>query len=84
MKVLSFDISSSGISAAVFNDQLEIVKRSDVDFTGSPLTPGSVLEDFKRAVNGLRLDTPLDAICLSTFMHSCLLLDSGGKPLSEV
>ena len=86
MKILCFDISSSGVSAAVFGSELEILKFSSVPWStlGATLSTDTVLQQVAQAVRDLEIAAPLDAICLGSFMHSCILLDGHDRPLTPV
>lgn len=91
MSVLCFDISSGGVSAALFSPKLELIKLIEDKWelapgeTGAPtLSMATVAERFKMVVQGLALTKAPDAICIGSFMHNCVLLDSGDGPLTPV
>jgi gluconokinase len=96
MNLLCFDVSSGGISAALFNSRLEasrVAKNSwslDTDAEGSAtLSAESIVGCFRLALQSLELKASdasgsLDAICIGTFMHSCMLLDEADQPLTPL
>jgi gluconokinase len=90
MRLLCFDLSTGGISAALFDSQLESAGSAEEDWTLEPgaatLPVSAVLNGVKRAIAGLRLTEPeeVEAICIGTFMHNCVLLDDAGTPLTPL
>src|SRR5262245_61261483 len=93
MNLLCFDIASGGISVALFDARLKQKKFAENKWvlqTGkggeATLSVPAVLAHFKRAIHALRLERPgrIDAICIGTFMHNCLLLDEKDNWLSPV
>lgn len=91
MTVLCFDISSGGISAVLFNPKLEALRRADTQWQFLPDESGAatlsietIVQRFKSAILDLSVREPLDAIGIGCFMHNCVLLDSGDKPLTPV
>ena len=91
MTLLCFDISSGGVSAALFNSKLEVVRFIEENWElsaagqgSAALSAGHIVERFKQAVRGLAIAEPLDAICIGAFMHNCVLLDRSDKPLTPV
>ena len=93
MNILCFDISSSGISAALFNSNLEVTRSAKArwnlenDPDGTAVLPaGTIVDHFKTAIRQLRLTAGehIDAICVDTFMHNCVLLDAADNPLTPV
>jgi len=91
MTLLCFDISSSGVSAALFNSQLKVVKFVEEnwelafgDQSSAALSAEHVVERFKLAVRELAIAEPIEAISIGTFMHNCVLLDGNDKPLTPV
>src|SRR6267142_716574 len=91
MTVLCFDISSGGISAALFSSKLEVTKLSEerwkleLDDSGAAtLSINTVLERFRQVIRELAIAEPVEAVCIGTFMHNLLLLDDTGKPLTPV
>src|SRR5690242_13807966 len=93
MKILCFDISSSGISAALFNSELDVTRSTETawnletDPHGAAVLPAeTIIDHFKTAIGQLRLlaGERIDAICIDTFMHNFVLLDAAAKPLTPV
>jgi gluconokinase len=91
MTFLCFDISSSGVSAALFNSRLEVVKFIEEhwelvtgDQPSATLSAENMVERFKQVIRGLAIAERLEAICIGTFMHNCVLLDRNDKPLTPV
>lgn len=91
MTVLCFDISSGGISAALFSRELEVIKlvedrwRLSTDDAGAAaLSIETIVGRFKQAVRGLGIADPVDAIAMASFMHNCVLLDAADTPLTPV
>src|SRR2546425_676785 len=93
MNLLCFDLSSGGISAALFNSQLEVQRIAENqwfwetdDRGAATLSVGGVVERFKSAIRSLNLTTSdaIDAICIGTFMHNCVLLDEADQPLTPL
>jgi gluconokinase len=93
MNLLCFDVSSGGISAALLDSQLADKKASEqkwdleTDERGAATLPvPGVVAAFKQAIQSLKLtkaDT-IDAVCIGTFMHNCVLLDEADGPLTPV
>ena len=94
MSLLCFDISSSGISASLFNFELEVTRLVEGHWTveaddegAATLSLDAVLAQFKHVVEQLKIagsPDPIDAICIGSFMHNCVLLDSTNTPLTPV
>ncbi len=91
MTVLSFDVSSGGVSAALFDSNLELQKLREVhwefetDGAGQATLPlGAVTARLKQVLRDLSVTRPLDAICFGAFMHNCVLLDALNEPLTPV
>jgi gluconokinase len=93
MNLLCFDISSGGISAAVFDSQLTVRRIAETQWhlesseaAAADLQVAHVLDAFRNCIRKLDVSDPgsVDAICIGTFLHSCLLLDADGEPLSPV
>jgi gluconokinase len=93
MNLLCFDVSSGGISAALLNDKLEagkIVNHPWVldtdDQGGATLLAERVVEQFKQTVHLLNLAVgdSIEAICVGTFLHSCVLMDEADQALTPV
>jgi gluconokinase len=92
MNLLCFDISSGGITSALLNENLEPRRVADdkwileTDARGAAaLSVERVVEQFKQSIRVLNLsDYAIDAICIGTFLHSCVLLDQADAPLTPV
>jgi gluconokinase len=93
MHILCFDISSGGISAALFDAELGVKRSAETpwklesDPHGAAVLPaGTIIDHFKTAIRQLRLTAGerIDAICIDTFMHNCVLLDAADNPLTPV
>ena len=92
MTVLAFDISSGGISAALFDSDLKPVRVLErhwelaMDETGAAtLTIESIREKFKELTNALSPAAErIDAISIACFMHNCVLLDGNDLSISPV
>ena len=93
MNLLCFDISSGGITAALLNAELEPAKIADsswdleTDSRGSAtLSADHVVGQFKKSIRLLKLTAAdsIDAICIGSFLHSCVVLDEGDRPLTPV
>lgn len=91
MTLLCFDISSGGISAALLDSNLKVLKLTEDQWHIEPDAGGAatlsiqtVAERFKFVVRNLSLTQPIDAIAMASFMHNCVLLDSSDKALTPV
>lgn len=93
MNVLAFDIASGGISAAILDNQLTVIRSAEThwnlevaDNGAASLPLNVVTEQFKRVITELQLTSAdsVDAICIDTFMHNCVLLDSEDEALTPV
>src|SRR5262245_17392093 len=91
MKVLAFDISSGGVSAAVFDPDLRVLSTEErqwqleMDEAGAAtLSLDTILQRFNEVIAALNLTEPVSAIVMSCFMHNCVLLDDHDRPLSPV
>jgi gluconokinase len=91
MTILCFDISSGGISAALFSPKLEFTKLTENQWKLEPDDSGAatlsihtVVERFRQVIRELAIAEPVEAVCIGTFMHNCVLLDDAGKPLTPV
>src|SRR5262249_955368 len=93
MNLLCFDISSSGITSALLNERLEpgsisynrwILETDSQD--AATLSVESVIEQFNQSIRVLNLpaDGRIDAICIGTFLHSCVFLNGTDQPLTPV
>ena len=93
MNILCFDISSSGISACVFNSRLDATRFVETRWSleteadgAAALSAATILDHFKTAIKQLTLSPGerIDAISIDSFMHNCLLLDASNKALTPV
>ncbi|PYS40456.1 MAG: hypothetical protein DMG14_10520 [Acidobacteria bacterium] len=93
MNLLCFDISSGGISAAILNSDLESARVAEKEWDmetdergAATLSVQRVIERFKQAIRLLNLTTgdAIDAICIGTFLHNCVLLDDADEPITPV
>jgi gluconokinase len=89
--LLCFDLSSGGATAALFDTGLKLVRLVEsswdleLDETGSAtLSLGGMTSRFKQVVRDLKITEQVDAICIGSFMHNCVLLDAHDKPLTPV
>jgi len=90
MNVLALDIASGGVSAALFDENLsanrpmespwQILQNAD----GSAVLDVSTFEQALTRVVRAFAGSSIQAISLSCFMHSCLLLDHHDVPLTPV
>ena len=92
--VLSIDVGTSGVRAALFDEQANEnrgarVGRSESalsDFT--ELDPGLLLEEVLSAIDDLLAQTPtptvVEAIAISAFWHSLVGVDSTGNPTTPL
>ncbi len=91
MALLCFDIASGGLSAALFDFNLDPIRIVEfkwelaTDETGAATLPlDTIVGRFREAIRALAVREPLDGIAIGSFMHNCVLLDAGGKPLTPV
>src|SRR5437867_4441522 len=93
MRLLCFDISSGGISAALFNSRLEPTRLTEIqweleqDDRGAATLPvRTVAAQFIQVIERLNIGraTSIDAVCIGSFMHNCVLLDAADEPLTSV
>jgi gluconokinase len=84
VNLLTFDISSSGVSAALFDPQLERIRSAEIAWDAQTLSIAIVQERFKQAIHNLALTERVDAICIGTFMHNCVLLDAREAALTPL
>ncbi len=84
MNLLCFDISSSGVSAALFDSKLEPLKLAEGRWTpGAALDLQIIVDQFKQSTAELNPQS-IDAICIGTFMHNFVLLDANNNALTPV
>jgi gluconokinase len=93
MNLLCFDVSSGGISAAVFDSNLEVQRIAerkwslDTDDQGAAtLSLHQVVERFKQTIHDSSEGAlpAIDAICIGTFMHNFVLLNDADEPVTPV
>ncbi|PYS47542.1 MAG: hypothetical protein DMG13_27640 [Acidobacteria bacterium] len=91
MNVLCFDISSGGLSAAIFNEELaashliETAWQIPVEEDGSAVLDVKTFEAaFSNSCRGTVRPVHIDAISFSAFMHNFLLLDASDRPLTPI
>jgi gluconokinase len=91
MNLLCFDISSGGISAALFDSNLDCFRFSEAQWKietdaqgAATLRAEAVADHFEETVQRLNITEPIDALCIGAFMHNCVLLDSADQPRSPL
>jgi len=93
MNFLCFDISSGGITAAIFDLNLHLIRSAETawvlstDDHGAATLPIDTIEaEFKRVIQLLKItgQEAIRAVCTGTFMHNCVLLDDTDHPLTPV
>ena len=88
MNLLCFDVSSSGIAAALFDSMLEPIRLTEVRWTPTPtLSLETLVAQFKRLTTELAVpsaDDSITAISIGSFLHNFVLLDAAGLPLTSV
>src|SRR5215831_12537482 len=84
MNLLCFDMGSGGIAAAILNSNLEAERFADNQWVletdkhgAATLSFEGIVERFKRAIRSVDVTStdPIDAICIGTFLHNCVMLD---------
>jgi len=84
MTLLCFDISSSGIAAALFDSKLEPIQLGERRWApGAALALLNIVAQFKQSIAKLKPES-VDAICIGTFMHNIVLLDANDNALTPV
>ena len=84
MTLLCFDISSSGIAAALFDSKLEPIQLGERRWApGAALDLLNIVAQFKQSIAKLKPES-VDAICIGTFMHNIVLLDANENALTPV
>jgi len=84
MTLLCFDISSSGIAAALFDSKLEPIQLGEHRWApGATLDLLNIVAQFKQSIAKLKPES-VDAICIGTFMHNIVLLDANDNALTPV
>src|SRR5262245_47163379 len=91
MNLLCLDVSSSGISAAVFDSGLAAGRFAEASWNPKAvslptLSVQQIAGCFKQVIRQMRPATtgPIDAICVSSFLHNFVLLDDADQPLTSV
>src|SRR5262245_24196437 len=93
MNLLCFDIASGGISAALFNSNLDVIRFAETQWTletddqgAATLAVTTVEAQFKQVIQQLNVtrNDAIAAICMDSFMHNCVVLDDEDKPLTPV
>jgi gluconokinase len=88
MSLICFDISSNGVSAALFDSALDLVQMAEGRWTPAAALPlRTIVDQFKQSIAQLNLANagePIEAICVGSFMHNVLLLDGNDVPLTPV
>lgn len=90
--VLSIDVGTSGVRAALFDDegnQIEGVQASTqrelTDF--AELDPDALVDEVRRTIDELRTrfgSVDVEAIAISTFWHSLMGIDENGAPTTPL
>jgi gluconokinase len=93
MNLLCFDIATGGISAALFDANLDVTRFAETQWTlqtddqgAATVSISTVEAQFKRLIQQLNLkrDAAITAICMDCFMHNCVVLDDADQPLTPV
>ena len=93
MNLLCFDMGSGGITAAILTSNLEAERLADNEWVletdthgAATLSVEAIVERFKCAIRSVDVTPtrPIDAICIGTFQHSCVVLDEADRPLTPV
>src|SRR5262245_42942192 len=93
MNLLCFDISSGGISAALFSSTLELRRSAETQWVletddqgAATLSIEAVQAAFKHVIQKLNAtgEEGPAVICMDCFMHNCVLLDAADRPHSPV
>src|SRR5262245_10055628 len=91
MTVVCFDISSGGVSAAIFDASGNILRSVESrwnfasDHTGAAtLSIPMILDRFKIVLQDLKVPESVETIAIGCFMHNCVLLDDEDQPLTPV
>src|SRR5262249_61561864 len=93
MNLLCFDMGSGGITAAILNSDLEAERFADNQWDletdkhgAATLSVEGIVERFKRAIRSVDVTStdPIDAICICTFLHNCVMLYEADRPLTSV
>ena len=88
MSLICFDISSNGVSAALFDSELHLVQMAEGRWNpAAALALPTIVDQFKQSIAQLNLAKarePVDAICIGSFMHNIVLLDGNDVSLTPV
>ena len=91
MTAVCFDISSGGVSAAIFDAKANIVRRVESEWnfvtagTGAAtLSVEMILDRFKIVLQDLKVPESVETIVIGCFMHNCVPLDADDQPLTPV
>ena len=88
MSVLCYDISSGGITAALFKSDLKTIHVVKSEWTPGPtLKLETIAIQFKRLTAELAASSaadPVKTVSIGSFLHSFVLLDQAGMPLTDV
>jgi gluconokinase len=93
MNLLCFDMGSGGISAAIFNSNLDAKRFADNQWVletdkhgAATISVEGTVDRFKHAIRSVDVlsTDPINAICIGTFLHSCVVLDEADRPLTPV
>src|SRR5215217_6420184 len=95
-KVLSIDVGSSSVRAGLYDGSGDDIEGTEVkldyefDYTpdgGASKDAGELLDLVARAVDGAISragDAAISGVAMSTFWHSVLGVDSGGRPTTPI
>ena len=88
MSLLCYDISSSGITGALLTTGLEPVQLREVHWTPAPTLDvqdaTARFTQLTRELTESSTSDPVAAISIGSFLHSFVLLDNAGQPLTNV
>jgi gluconokinase len=93
MSLLCFDISSGGITGALLTSELRQERLAeikwdfgDIDERAATLSIATIDTEFKRVIQQLEIPSRhgVDAVCIGSFMHNCVVLDDADRPLTPV
>jgi gluconokinase len=91
MNVLTFDISSGGLSAGIFDADLSATSLVEVPWEiplgsdgAATLEIPKLLEALAETISRLRPLPQTDAVSFSGFMHSSIFLDENNKPVTPI
>jgi len=91
MSILCYDISTGGISAALFTSDLELIKvikdrwELTADSRGeAALSFETIRKQFVQVTGMLGTIESVEAVCVGSFMHNCVLLDERDEAVTPV